>query len=380
MKPFLTIQHSSGSCPFYMVDSLGAGIPILRQVLGIRDKNALITSSRLHSLYAKELKHLSAVLHLNSPPLLIPDGEKHKNLNQVEKLCEELATMGLSRHSALIAFGGGVVTDISGFVAGCYMRGISCVYVPTSLLGQIDAALGGKTGVNLQSGKNLVGVFHQPAAVLLCLELLQSLPTTELSCGYAEIIKAAVLADEDFFRSLEEILLPAALPAQLKTTLLGRGDENKLPTIIKRSCEIKAAIVEGDEKESGVGISRALLNLGHTFAHALEAQQAYGDLKHGEAVAIGIGLAAGISHHLGDLSATAYRRIRHLLVAAGLPYGLPANIRIAELAMFIRRDKKKKREKVPLVLLRDLGAAYISEPYSITRIRQLLNAARVAVQ
>jgi len=359
MQPFLTIEHSRGATPVYQLAKFAQLAPLLKARLAKNDKLALITSPALMKLYGDQLNQLD----LPSHPLLLPDGEEHKNLSQAEKLWQQIAELGLSRHSALIAFGGGVVTDMVGFIAAGYMRGIEVVYLPTTLLAQVDASLGGKTGVNLPNGKNLVGFFHQPLAVILCLDLLKSLPKEDMTSGYAEIIKAALLADRDFFVQLERFF--ASPPT-----------EDKLAPIIRRSCEIKADFIQQDETErSSASVSRALLNLGHTFGHALEAWQAYKGIGHGHAVAIGICLAAAISTRLGHLSQSDYHRIRQLIRSAGLPAQLPADLQPACLLDFMRQDKKKRDGRISLILLADIGKAYISEPYEPAQILELMEDA-----
>lgn len=357
MQPFLTIKHSGGATSVYQLAQLSQASRLLQARLAASDQQALITSPNLMALYGDQLNQLAA------RPLLLPDGEEYKSLPQAEKLWQQLAELGLSRHSALIAFGGGVVTDMAGFVAAGYMRGIEVIYLPTTLLAQVDASLGGKTGVNLPAGKNLVGFFHQPSAVILCLDLLNSLSQVEMAAGYAEIIKAALLADAEFFARLEEFF--SASP-----------DKERLAQIIRRSCEIKADFIQRDEKETITGFAhRALLNLGHTFAHALEACQAYKGIKHGQAVAIGICLAAAISTRLGRLDEADYRRIRRLIDRAGLPTRLPTAVQPAALVDFMRQDKKKKDSAISLILLNDIGEAYISEPYKPAQIVKLMEDA-----
>ncbi len=359
MQPFLTIEHSSGTTPVYQLARLAQLAQLLRAQLATSDRQALITSPALMALYGDQLSRLD----LPSRPLLLPDGEEYKNLSQAEKLWQQIAELGLSRHSALIAFGGGVVTDMVGFIAAGYMRGIEVVYLPTTLLAQVDASLGGKTGVNLPNGKNLVGFFHQPRSVILCLDLLKSLPPEEMTSGYAEIIKAALLADRDFFIQLEGFF--ASSPS-----------EENLAPIIRRSCEIKAHFIQQDETEKSRGsASRALLNLGHTFGHALEARQSYRGIKHGHAVAIGICLAAAISTRLGNLSQSDYHLIEQLIRSAGLPTRLPVDLQPAYLIDFMRQDKKKKDSRISLILLAEIGKAYLSQPYEPAQILELMEDA-----
>ena len=294
---------------------------------------------------------------IRDPRLFVfPAGERYKTLETVAELLTRLLEYPLSRDDQLIALGGGVVGDITGFAASCYMRGINFVQIPTTLLAQVDSSVGGKTGVNHPLGKNMIGAFHQPCDS----NLLDTLSEREYRCGIAEIIKYSLIWDAGFFDWLE-----SNMPA------LRQREQQVLEYAVARSCEIKAAIVARDEKESGI---RAYLNLGHTFGHALETAGGYSRWLHGEAVAIGLVLAAGLSMARGDLDAEQFERTRSLIGAAGLPTALPADLDPDALWTLMALDKKVQAGKRRFVILDRIGQARIIEVTSKTLITNLLRA------
>lgn len=288
---------------------------------------------------------------------VLPGGEEQKTLFNVAAIIDALVAARLNRDGLVLALGGGVIGDIAGFAAASYQRGIAFVQLPTTLLAQVDSAVGGKTGVNHPGGKNLIGAFHQPSAVITDTDTLSTLPDRQLRAGLAEIVKAALIADAAFFSWLETNA--AALLAR---------DAGALAHAIRRACEIKAAIVAQDEREEG---RRALLNLGHTFAHAIEAGAGYGRVLHGEAVATGLVLAAELSARTGRLPGTDALRIRELVASAGLPADPP---RIGRQAMLdlMDMDKKVAGGKLRLVLLDAIGAAAITADYPRDALEALL--------
>jgi 3-dehydroquinate synthase len=311
----------------------------------------VVTNETVAPLY---LERLSPSLGGRTIEVLrLPDGERHKSLASAERVVDALADMRAGRDGAVVALGGGVVGDIAGFAAATYMRGIHFIQVPTTLLAQVDASIGGKTGVNHRHGKNLIGAFHQPRAVLIDTDVLDTLPDREFRAGLAEVIKHAVIADAAFFAWLEANV----------DALLNR-DAAALGEAIGRSCEIKAHVVAADEKEQGV---RALLNFGHTFGHAIEHALGYGEWLHGEAVAAGMVMAAALS----GIDAPAITRLRRLLEAAGLPVSPPDGCR-DRLRAAMEADKKNRQGKLRFVLLRDIGDAYLSDDYSETRLDGLI--------
>ncbi len=274
--------------------------------------------------------------------LLVEDGEGAKSWTSLGHVLDQLAHQRLDRHSLIVALGGGVVGDLAGFAAAVYMRGIRFVQVPTTLLAQVDSSVGGKTGVNLTQGKNLVGAFHQPEAVIADTDTLRTLPARELSAGLAEVIKHGLLADAEYLTQIER-----DMPA-----LLSR-DHAALTRAVAGSCRIKATIVSRDEREAG---ERALLNLGHTFGHAIEALAGYGVWLHGEAVAVGLCLAADLSLKLGLITLSEVQRVRHLVSAANLPTTV-SGLSCADMIDAMRADKKAHAGQVKFVVLERLGHA-----------------------
>jgi 3-dehydroquinate synthase len=285
----------------------------------------------------------------------LPDGEAFKTVATMQKVLDQLVTTGANRDTTVIALGGGVVGDIAGFAAACYMRGVAFVQVPTTLLAQVDSSVGGKTGVNHEKGKNLIGAFHQPQLVLIDTETLNTLPIRELRAGLAEVIKYGAICDPQFFAWLECNM----------AALLDKNPE-ALAYAIQRSCELKAEVVAGDEREAG---RRAILNFGHTFGHAIEHCLGYGQWLHGEAVAAGMVMAAEMS----GIPAADLARLRALLEVAGLPVQPPALSSerwIAAMGM----DKKVRQKQLRFVLLRALGDAYVTADYEQAGLRALIGA------
>ncbi|MGH8801303.1 MAG: 3-dehydroquinate synthase [Casimicrobiaceae bacterium] len=276
--------------------------------------------------------------------VLLPDGEAHKNASTLNDLLTRLLELGAERGTLLVALGGGVIGDLAGFAAAIYQRGMPFVQVPTTLLAQVDSSVGGKTGINHPLGKNMIGAFWQPRAVLIDTDCLATLPDRELHAGLAEVIKYGAIRDVAFFVWLEEHL----------TALLER-DAKALTHAIVRSCEIKAAIVAADERESGV---RAILNFGHTFGHAIEASQGYGAWLHGEAVAAGMVCAAQLSERVCGFAAADTRRLVDLVAEAGLPTAPPKMLPERWLEL-MHRDKKVVGGAMRFVLLERLGHAVI---------------------
>ena len=288
--------------------------------------------------------------------IALPDGEAHKTLATVESVLDRLVANRAGRDTTLVALGGGVVGDITGFAAACYMRGVAFIQVPTTLLAQVDSSVGGKTGVNHPSGKNLIGAFHQPNIVLIDTSTLSTLPDRELKAGLAEVIKYGAIADVEFLGWLEDNI----------DAILDK-DVTVLAHAIRRSCELKAEVVADDEREAG---RRAILNFGHTFGHAIERCQGYGDWLHGEAVAAGMLMAAEIS----DISSADRNRLRTLISRAGLPVEPPA-IGADPIFEAMGLDKKVVANKLRFVVLDSLGSARVTENYDANRLDKALKAA-----
>lgn len=305
---------------------------------------AVITNPTIAAIYGDvvraSLVRGGFVVHM----VEIPDGEEYKNITTLNRIYDALLSRELDRGAFIVALGGGVVGDITGFAAATYLRGVPFVQVPTTLLAQVDSSVGGKTGINHERGKNLIGAFYQPRRVVIDVDVLQTLPVREYLCGLAEVIKYGVVLDASLFDYLENNV----------HRLLERDPES-LRHIILRSCAIKAMVVEKDEREAGM---RAVLNYGHTFGHAVETLTGYTTYKHGEAVAIGMAQAACCSEHLGFSDAATTGRIRALLSAFGLPTALPS-FAVAEYVSALLHDKKVRDGGVHFVCNRGIGAFHI---------------------
>lgn len=283
----------------------------------------------------------------------LPDGEQYKTLKTAEQVLDRLAASQASRDATVIALGGGVVGDIAGFAAACYMRGVAFIQMPTTLLSQVDSSVGGKTGVNHVEGKNLIGAFHQPRLVLIDTDTLKTLPDREFTAGLAEVIKYGAIADSDFFAWLEANMVE-----------LKKKNPEALAQAIHRCCELKAEVVTEDEREAN---RRAILNFGHTFGHAIENSLGYGEWLHGEAVAVGMLMAAELS----GLSEDEQTRLRNLIEAAELPSRPPA-IGAETMRTAMQMDKKVQAKQPRFVLLRSLGDAYLASDYDAGLLENVL--------
>ncbi len=341
----VTIDLGARSYPILIGPGLIDDPAVLGGAIAARDL-LVVTNEVVGPLYLDRLLEALAGKRLRS--VLLPDGEQHKTLDVANRVFDALVHGRMNRDACVVALGGGVVGDIAGFAAACYQRGVDFVQVPTTLLAQVDSSVGGKTGVNHPGGKNLIGAFHQPRAVVSDTATLKTLPPRELRAGLAEVIKYGLIADVGFLGWLESNL--AALLSL---------DPEALAHAIRRSCEIKAEIVAEDEREHG---RRALLNLGHTFGHAIETAAGYGEWLHGEAVGVGMLLAADLSRRLGWLDDGDVARVRDLLRRAGLPGAAPA-IGAPRALDLMGMDKKVLAGRIRLVLLRRLGEGVVSGDY-----------------
>lgn len=351
----LTVTYPMGKYPIYIGKALFNNSDLLRQ--HIRGQQImLITNETIAPLYLSLINNLLTDYQFDS--LIIPDGERYKSLTQFSGILDELIKKRHHRDTTLIALGGGVVGDMTGFAAACFHRGVDFIQIPTTLLAQVDASIGGKTAINHAQGKNLIGAFHQPAAVFIDIDMLASLPDRHYHAGLAEIIKAALIRDADFFNYLERNI----------DGLMQRQSDILLSTIAK-ACTIKRDIVAIDEKERNI---RALLNLGHTFGHAIEQNMNYRDCLHGEAVAIGMVLAATLSASLNWLTTQDVDRIIHLLQLANLPTKLPSNIQLEPLITAMYSDKKILDNRIHLILLQAIGKGIISKDIGENKIRELI--------
>ncbi len=301
----------------------------------------IVTNTTIASIYLEKLKNNLADFYVSS--VILPDGESFKNLETLNYIFSTLLEEKHNRTTTLIALGGGVVGDMTGFAAACYQRGVNFIQVPTTLLSMVDSSVGGKTGVNHALGKNMIGAFYQPQAVIADINLLHTLPPREVSAGLAEIIKYGLISDYDFFVWLEQ-----------NVELLLARDEAALTYAVLRSCENKASVVAQDEHEGGI---RAILNLGHTFGHAIETAQGYGNWLHGEAVAAGMVMAADLSMRRNDISRDDFIRIKNLLERANLPTKAPEDMSPEQFIELMGVDKKVLDGRLRLVLLKSLGSA-----------------------
>jgi 3-dehydroquinate synthase len=310
----------------------------------LRGRHALVLSNTtVAPLYLERVAQGLDGLHWSS--FLLEDGEAHKSFANVGRALEALAALGATRDACVIALGGGVVGDLAGFAAACWMRGIDFIQMPTTLLAMVDSSVGGKTGVNLPAGKNLVGAFHQPRAVIADIDTLATLPEREYRAGLAEVVKGAAIGDTAFFAWLEA-----------HADALAARDTPSVIEAIARKVRYKAGVVARDETEQG---ERALLNLGHTFGHALETAGNYTALLHGEAVAIGMVLAARLSERLGMSDPADTARLQRLLQRVGLPVAMPPGSDPEQLLALMRLDKKNTAGALRLILWRGIGSAEI---------------------
>ena len=353
MSSTVTVELGDRSYPIVIGRGLlGGGFDLAQFVRGT--DCVVVSNETVAPLYYQEL--LPNLPGRDVSCVNLPDGEAHKTVATMQIILDALVESRANRDVCLIALGGGVVGDIAGFAAACYMRGIDFIQVPTTLLAQVDSSVGGKTGVNHPQGKNLIGAFHQPQMVLIDTDTLGTLPDRELSAGLAEVIKHGVICDLEFFAWLESNI-----------AALLRRDPDALEHAIRRCCEIKAEVVAEDEREAG---RRAILNFGHTFGHAIEHSQGYGEWLHGEAVAAGMIMAAKLS----GLDAADVQRLADLVEAAGLPVAPPA-IAAPDWKRAMGMDKKVKGKQLRFVLLKAIGDCYVTADYNERRLDTLIGAA-----
>lgn len=355
----LNVDLGDRSYPIYIGENLLAKPELLTpHILG--QQVCIITNQTVAPLYLSALTNVLAGYQVDT--LVLPDGESFKTLSTVNDIFDKLLTARHNRTTTLIALGGGVVGDMTGFAAACYQRGVGFIQVPTTLLAMVDSSVGGKTGVNHSLGKNMIGAFYQPRCVLADTLLLQSLPERELSAGIAEIIKYGLISDYPFFEWLE-----ANLDALL------RGDREALAYAVERSCKNKADVVAQDEHEGGI---RAILNFGHTFGHAIETAQGYGNWLHGEAVAAGMVMAADLSWRRGSITEQELARIKNLLTRANLPVKAPAEMTPDQFKQLMGVDKKILDGRLRLVLLDAMGQAIITSEIEPALLAQTFAACR----
>lgn len=319
----------------------------------------IVTNETVAPLYLD--KTLAAFNDFETASVVLPDGEEYKNLDELNAIFSELLAKHFDRQTTLVALGGGVVGDMTGFAAACYQRGVPFIQIPTTLLAQVDSSVGGKTGVNHALGKNMIGAFHQPQCVVIDTDTLNTLDDRQLKAGIAEVIKYGVINDPDFFSWLETNM--AAVLAR---------DPQALSYAIARSCRNKAHIVSLDEKEAGM---RALLNLGHTFGHAIETAMNYTGCLHGEGVAIGMCLAAKLSQKMDWIDQETVDKIVYLIEGAGLPTLIPENLKAEQLLSLMQVDKKVQAGRIRFVLLKAIGNTLVTDDYDSIALQNVLEGA-----
>lgn len=353
----LSVELEDKGYPIY----IGSGLLQQRELLTkhIKSKQVLIvTNTKVSALYLEHVAHNLDGFQVEIVEL--PDGERYKNLDYLNRIFNQLLEKKYSRNATLVALGGGVIGDMGGFAAACYQRGIPFIQIPTTVLAQVDSSVGGKTGVNHPLGKNMIGAFYQPQCVIADMDVLDTLDDRELVAGLAEIIKYGLIRDLELFEWLEKNI----------ACLLAR-DKKALAYVIERSCKNKAEIVAEDEFESGI---RAILNLGHTFGHAIEVGAGYGKYLHGEAVAIGICCAADLSRRMGWISGADVERIISLLKSVSLPVSPPKEMTVTRYIDLMSVDKKNVDGQIRLILLESIGKATLPVDVGQSLLEQTLKS------
>jgi 3-dehydroquinate synthase len=354
----LTVDLGERTYPIFIGTDLVGDAELYRPYVHGRQV-MIVSNETVAPLYLDKVQEALGDYRVAS--VILPDGEQYKNLETLDRIYTALLQQRFDRRCTLVALGGGVVGDMAGYAAASYQRGVNFIQVPTTLLSQLDSSVGGKTGVNHALGKNMIGAFHQPQCVIADTSTLSTLPDRELSAGLAEVIKYGLINDAGFFAWLEQNM------AQLVAR-----DPAALAFAIERSCADKAAVVAADEREAG---QRALLNLGHTFGHAIETGMGYGQWLHGEAVGAGMCMAARMSAELGWMDSAAVARIETLIATAGLPTRPPEEIAVERFLELIAVDKKVMDGQMRLVLMRAVGESVITADFDATALRRTLDAA-----
>jgi len=355
----LTVELGERSYPIYIGQGLiGVAERVHPHITG--RQVMIVSNDTVAPLYLDKV--LAAFGAMETSTVILPDGEQYKTLETTNRIFDALLEQRLDRQCTLVALGGGVVGDITGFAAACYQRGVDFIQIPTTLLAQVDSSVGGKTGVNHPLGKNMIGAFHQPRCVIADTDTLETLPERELRAGLAEVIKYGLIRDVAFYSWLEDNI----------DALLARQPE-ALSHAIERSCANKAEIVAADEREQG---TRALLNLGHTFGHAIETGLGYGSWLHGEAIAAGMVMAASMSQQLGWLTEDDVGRIEALLQRAQLPIRAPAELTTQRFLEIMSLDKKVQQHRIRLVLLRAIGEALITADFEAEMLEATIERLR----
>lgn len=353
--PTLNLDLGLRSYPIYIDSGLFDNETLFTK--HIRAKRiCIVTNTVVAPLYLEKIK--TKLINFELDEIILSDGEAEKSLANFEKIMSHLLSNGHGRDTTLIALGGGVIGDITGFAAACYQRGIDFIQVPTTVLSQVDSSVGGKTAVNHPLGKNMIGAFYQPKAVIIDINSLKTLPEREFNAGMAEVIKYGILGDYEFFVWLENNI-----------ELIKAGDQSTLARMIETCCQCKADIVANDETEAGL---RALLNLGHTFGHAIEAELGYGNWLHGEAVATGMVLAAKLAVAMNLLEVSELCRIESLINAFDLPLQAPDSMSCDDFVRHMRRDKKNIGGKLRFIVPTAIGKSEIRDDITQETLQQIL--------
>jgi 3-dehydroquinate synthase len=351
----LQVDLGTRSYPIYIGQALLGQTELVTPF--VKSQQVLVVSNEtVAPLYLETT--LTAFTNFQTVSVILPDGEEYKTLAVLNQIFDSLLTHRCDRQTTLVALGGGVIGDMTGFAAACYQRGVPFIQIPTTLLAQVDSSVGGKTGVNHPLGKNMIGAFHQPQCVIIDTDTLNTLDQRQFCAGLAEVIKYGLINDPDFFDWLDT-----------HAAELLQRDAPALSFAIARSCQNKAHIVAIDERESG---PRALLNLGHTFGHAIETGLGYGQCLHGEAVAIGICLAAQLSQRMGWINQEEMTRITTLIAKMMLPTQIPAGLPGNKMLDLMQVDKKVRQGKIRLVLLKGIGKAFLSDQYDTKLLPEIL--------
>ena len=357
----LTVELGERSYPIYIgSDLLGQADLLKKHIPG--NSALIVTNETVAPLYLERTQ--SMLSGLKNEAVILPDGEKYKNLEVLNQIYDSLLRNRFDRNTTVIALGGGVVGDMAGFAAASYQRGVHLIQIPTTLLSQVDSSVGGKTGVNHALGKNMIGAFYQPKAVIADTDTLDTLPDRELSAGIAEIIKYGLICNAEFFGWLENNM----------PSLLTR-DKDALLHAIEVSCQTKADVVAADERESG---KRALLNLGHTFGHAIENAMGYGEWLHGEAVGAGMCMAASMSNQMGWMSDEDTQKTINLIEQAKLPCNAPKSMTTEKFLDLMSVDKKVLDGVLRLVLMKGIGQSIVTDDYTLDDLNQAINLSLAA--
>lgn len=357
----LTVDLGERSYPIFIGADLISRTDLLVEY--IRGQQVcIVTNDTVAKLYLSALEQALHEAQREVQSVVLPDGEQYKNLDTLNRIFDALLKSRFNRSVTLIALGGGVVGDMAGFAAACYQRGVNFIQIPTTLLSMVDSSVGGKTGVNHPLGKNMIGAFYQPQAVMADVAVLQTLPARELAAGVAEVIKYGIICDYEFFQWLE-----------LNIDNVMAANAEALSYCIERSCINKAQVVAQDEREGGI---RAILNLGHTFGHAIETAQGYGNWLHGEAVGAGMVMALDLSQRMGLVSNDELKRAIALIERANLPIAAPEDMTEAQFIELMSVDKKVQDGRLRLVLVQQLGQAFVSSEIDRELLSQTIAACR----